>query len=236
VNTPITSKPEATTSGIAIAPLLAFAAGFTDTVGFLSLFGLFTAHVTGNFIVLGALLVQGQHGLIAKALALPVFILAVAAARLVEGVRSRQGKSGERLLLTIQIVFLFAFLAAGVAAFPVHDPDAPRAILAGLLGVAAMGVQNAASRIVFASLSPTTVMTGNVTQLTIDAIDLLTHRDSDAGATLVARMRKMAPPVIAFTVGAGTGGVSFVALGFWCLLVPIGAVAAVMAIRRKRPA
>jgi len=38
-------------------------------------------------------------------------------------------------------------------------------------GVPSSDLQNAASRTVFASFSPTTVMTGNVTQLIIDAVD-----------------------------------------------------------------
>jgi uncharacterized protein DUF1275 len=32
---------------------LSFVGGFVDVVGFIALFGLFTAHVTGNFIMLG---------------------------------------------------------------------------------------------------------------------------------------------------------------------------------------
>ena len=39
--------------------LLSLNAGFVDTAGFLALQGLFTAHVTGNFVTLGASLVLG---------------------------------------------------------------------------------------------------------------------------------------------------------------------------------
>src|SRR5689334_8131754 len=37
--------------------LLSFNGGFVDTAGFIGLQGLFTAHVTGNFVTLGASLV-----------------------------------------------------------------------------------------------------------------------------------------------------------------------------------
>jgi len=42
-----------------------------DTAGFLTLQALFTAHVTGNFVTLGASLALGTSGAIAKLLALP---------------------------------------------------------------------------------------------------------------------------------------------------------------------
>ena len=58
-----------------VAALLSFVAGYVDTVGFIALFGLFTAHVTGNFVLIGASFVAGTDGgVIAKLLALPVFL------------------------------------------------------------------------------------------------------------------------------------------------------------------
>jgi uncharacterized membrane protein YoaK (UPF0700 family) len=47
-----------------IAVLLSFTAGFVDTASFLGLEGLFTAHVTGNFVTLSATLVYGTHGVL----------------------------------------------------------------------------------------------------------------------------------------------------------------------------
>jgi uncharacterized membrane protein YoaK (UPF0700 family) len=61
--------------------LLTFNGGFVDTAGFLGLQGLFTTHVTGNFVTLAATLVMGTHGVIAKLLALPEFVIVVAFAR-----------------------------------------------------------------------------------------------------------------------------------------------------------
>jgi uncharacterized membrane protein YoaK (UPF0700 family) len=66
----------------AVPGLLSFNGGCVDTAGFLGLQGLFTAHVTGNFVTLGAALVFGTHGVIAKLAALPEFVVVVALARL----------------------------------------------------------------------------------------------------------------------------------------------------------
>ena len=46
--------------------LLSVNGGYVDTAGFLALHGLFTTHVTGNFVTLGAALVQGTSGAVAK--------------------------------------------------------------------------------------------------------------------------------------------------------------------------
>jgi len=103
---------------------------------------------------------------------------------------------------------------------PLVDGDAPSAIAAALAGVVAVSVQNAASRTVFASLSPTTVMTGNVTQLVIDAVDLAGGATVDASAAIRARMRRFWPPVVSFAGGAVAGAVGFSKFGFGALTLP----------------
>ncbi len=56
--------------------LLSAVAGTVDVIGFLSL-KLFSAHVTGNLVVMAALLVRGGPPNVNQILAVPVFILAV---------------------------------------------------------------------------------------------------------------------------------------------------------------
>jgi uncharacterized membrane protein YoaK (UPF0700 family) len=65
-----------------IAMVLTFNAGYADAAGFMALHGLFAAHVTGNFVTIGAALVFGTSGVVTKLLALPTFCVFVALARL----------------------------------------------------------------------------------------------------------------------------------------------------------
>jgi uncharacterized membrane protein YoaK (UPF0700 family) len=57
--------------------VLSIIAGSTDTIGFLGLNGLFTAHITGNLVFLVARLVAGEQAPISYFIAVPVFMVAV---------------------------------------------------------------------------------------------------------------------------------------------------------------
>ena len=217
---------DANADGLAPALLLSFVGGYVDTFSFVTLFGLFTAHVTGNFVLIGAALAgQGHASVLGKLLALPVFVLGVAATHAWQ--RSRD--SAVALVVT-QGIGLVAFMAAGLVLGPFADPGVPAAIGVGLVGVAAMAVQNAAARSTFATLSPSTVMTGNVTQVTMDLVDLLRY-DPRADATR-ARVARFWPPIVAFAVGAIAAGGLAGRLGFWALMLPILALLA-LAIRLR---
>jgi uncharacterized membrane protein YoaK (UPF0700 family) len=76
-----------------------------------------------------------------------------------------------RILLVAKIVFLLAFFAIAVALGPFLDSDAPAALVTGFTGIAAMAIQNAVQRVHFAHIPPTTLMTGNTTQVVLDAVD-----------------------------------------------------------------
>ncbi|MFD2274353.1 DUF1275 family protein [Undibacterium arcticum] len=78
-----------------------------------------------------------------------------------------------KLALLLQLLLLGGFMLFGVLAAPIDLDVTPFAMVAGLLGAAAMGAHSATSRLVLAHLAPTSMMTGNVTQVVIDAIDAL---------------------------------------------------------------
>jgi uncharacterized membrane protein YoaK (UPF0700 family) len=211
--------PSAMRAGI--PALLSFNGGFVDTAGFLGLQGLFTSHVTGNFVTLGATLVMGTHGVLAKILALPEFVIVVAVARLAGSTLQARGIPALRILLGAKVVFLLAFFVLAVSLGPFPNSDAPMALLTGFTGVAAMAVQNAVQRIHFARVPPTTIMTGNSTQAALDAVDLLRGAKDNDAATVRARLAATVGAIFWFAAGCAAAAALYAWLGFWCLIVPV---------------
>jgi uncharacterized membrane protein YoaK (UPF0700 family) len=218
-------------SGLIVSTLLAFTAGFVDTCGFILLFSLFTAHVTGNFLLIGASLAAPRPGILARLLAFPAFILVVAVTQYFLLRCKRSGRDPALPALIAEAAFLALFLGVGVWGSPVEDADSAITVTIGMLGVAAMAVQNAASTSVFAAYAPTTIMTGNVTRAVMDAVEVVLGPDA---APAKARLRKMLPPIFGFALGAIAGGLGSVRVGFWCLIAPLLAILSVAGFHRSR--
>jgi uncharacterized membrane protein YoaK (UPF0700 family) len=216
---------------LSIAALLSFNGGFVDTAGFLGLQGLFTAHVTGNFVTLGAALVFGTHGVIAKLLALPEFVIVVALTRVAGAALAARGWPELRILLGAKVVLLLAFFVLAVTLGPFADSDAPAALLTGFAGIAAMAVQNAVHRVHLGSIPPTTLMTGNTTQAVLDAVDLLRRSNPAQAANVRARLGRTLRGIFWFAAGCAVAAALYWAIGFWCLALPV-AVGAASAITR----
>jgi uncharacterized membrane protein YoaK (UPF0700 family) len=200
--------------------ILSVNAGYMDTAAFLALKGLFTAHVTGNFVTLGAALVTGTSGALAKLLALPVFCVVVIAVRLFTyGLRARSRPVASTLLATqLLLTILGALLATSFG--PFASADSYAALATGMTLVAAMAIQNAAHRVHFASAPPSTVMTGTTTQIMMDLGDLIHGLTPERAAATRERLRQMTLSVLAFATGCALGAVLYAFSGVWCFWIP----------------
>jgi uncharacterized membrane protein YoaK (UPF0700 family) len=202
--------------------VLSVAAGCTDVIGFLGLNGLFTAHITGNLVVLAAQIAGGVEGQIAKILSVPVFIgmvsLTVLLARGLESI----GLTSLRPLLLLHFLLLAGFLGLSVAAGPHLNPNATIAIFAAMLGVSAMAVQNALVQVSLKGAPATAVMTSNVTRFARDVGELLLGSDPAEVNQARNGVARTLPVIIGFAIGCGLGAACEVAFGMWSLALPTG--------------
>lgn len=172
---------------------LSFLAGYVDTLGFIALHGLFTAHVTGNFVLIGREAVTPGHDVLLKLLAFPAFMAGIVAVRALVRRQQRAGDDALRSSHLLQAALMMASAACGLAG--AGD------IATGLLCAAAMGAQNGYGKLLLAQLPASTVMTGNVTQLVIDALDR-------AGGTPRPALLSLASGVVGFAAGCVAGAVA----------------------------
>src|SRR6266853_2340493 len=121
-----------------LPPLLSVVAGMVDVIGFLSLGKLFTAHVTGNLVVIAALLVRGGPPNMAQILAVPMFIVAVAAVWLIAKASGRRGPALARPLLLVHFLLLTCVLIASVISAPAANPYGLRRLIVAMIAVCAM--------------------------------------------------------------------------------------------------
>lgn len=205
---------------ITIPLLLSFNAGYVDTAGFLALHGLFTAHVTGNFVTIGAALATGSSGILTKLLALPVFCAMVIAARLARYRLLAAGRPVLRTLLGLKLALLVLAAVVIIRYGPFAQGDAWPAMLGGLALVAGMAVQNAVQRVHLGSSPPTTLMTGTTTQIMLDLADLLHGVAGELQATIRKRLASMGMAVLTFAAGCALAALMFTVAGPWCFALP----------------
>jgi hypothetical protein len=99
--------------------ILSTTAGAVDAIGFLALGGLFTAHITGNLVVLTAYYVTGGFNQVAPLLSVPVFVAVLGALTLAVGTPC-DFRASRRTLLILQLAFLGGSL--GNCDWPLRRP------------------------------------------------------------------------------------------------------------------
>ena len=154
-------------------------------------------------------------------LSVPVSIVMVGLTRLLAGRLETIGLASPRPLL-FQFLLLAGFLILFNAAGPRIGSNAPNAILAGMLGISAMAVQNALVQISLKGAPSTAVMTSNVTRFALDVGEVLLGADAANVARAPNRAARTLPAILGFTAGCGLGAACEAEIGLFSLALPAG--------------
>jgi len=200
--------------------LLSIIAGMVDLTGFLTLGNLFTAHITGNLVVVGALVVRRGRINPPQILAIPVFILAVAAVWLLARASGRRGPRLLWLLLLVQFLLLACVLIFSVITKPSANPHSLMAAIAAMMAVSAMACQFALLRLALPVAPSTAVMTGNLTNAVLSLLDTMS-RSEPSKASDKARLKSSLHLLIGFFGGCVVASAAVTYLGDWAWSFPV---------------
>jgi uncharacterized membrane protein YoaK (UPF0700 family) len=208
----------------AACALLSFAGGFVEAALFIHLSGLFTGSVTGNLISIVS--EASTQRLSRSAVTFAFFLSAALCAAFASCMRSRGRKAGVLGIAAAELVLLVALALLGPRFGPqVGGDEERRAILLGSTAAAAMGAQNALTRLAFPPSSPqTTIMTGTIVSLAFVFVEALTVSPSRLAAQELAAATV---PLATFLGGAALASLTIKGGGLVVLLIPCGAVALV---------
>jgi uncharacterized membrane protein YoaK (UPF0700 family) len=195
--------------------LLTIIAGYCDTVTFVAADSIFSAHVTGNFIVFAYQIIKGSdlHAWV-KLLTFPVFILAV----IVGGRIALKSVNHYTILFWEGVILLLSGIATYVFGYLEIFSEWTLYTIA-MATVFAMGLQNAFGKLYAKeTYGPTTMMTGNVTQASLDLGNLLKNGLKDVD--LLSSFKKQLVTIIGFLVGCFLGAVAGKYFGLGTLVLP----------------
>lgn len=225
----INASPELLRFERRLPPLLSVIAGMVDVIGFLSL-GLFTAHITGNLVVIAALLVRGGTPNMAQVLSVPVFVIAVAAVWCVAKALKRPGPALARPLLMLQFLLLTCVLIFSVIYSPAINPHGWRSVVIAMIAISTMACQFALLRVSFPVAPSTAAMTGNLTNAALSLLDALS-RSQPLTPDADKHLRKTLKLVVGFFAGCIAGAVAVSWLGDWAWVLPVVLAGAAVALR-----
>jgi uncharacterized membrane protein YoaK (UPF0700 family) len=213
-----------------LPPLLSVIAGMVDFTGFFTLGHIFTAHVTGNIVLATVIAVDGGSFHCAQLLAIPVFMLALATVGLIARASRRHGPSLARLLLLVQFLVLAALLIFSVITKPSADPAGVRAGTAAMMAVSAMACQYALLRLAVPGAISTAVMTGNLANAVLSAMDLLSARHPMLPHDSTPLNRSL-HRLLGFVSGCVVAAAAVSVVGDWAWSLPTALAAVAIAVQ-----
>jgi uncharacterized membrane protein YoaK (UPF0700 family) len=213
-----------------LPPLLSVIAGMTDVTSYLTLGHVFTAHVTGNLVVLSALVVRGGTAGPAEILALPMFMLAVALVYVIARASHERGPRLAHLLLIVQLLLLAATSIVAVATRPSLAPNGMPAVIVAMIAVSAMACQYSLLRLAVPHAVSTAVMTGNLTNAVLSAMGML-YRGQPFIEDPSERLKASLPLLAGFVAGCVVAALAVSSIGDWTWALPLALSAVALAVR-----
>ena len=218
---------------------LVFTAGYCDTATFVHMDEIFSAHVTGNFVIFALALAKGveTHDYL-KIATFPVFVLAVIIGTLLYhlGQQKKETDNSHRLiwamsalLVICAIISSTCYLLRGTSDLGWLD------ILVTMLLVLAMGIQNSIHHFLPGPL--TTVMTGTVMNTTasfteIHLLRLEPMAQNKPVRSLFSPFRKM----VFFAFGCVLSAFFTLQVGLSSIVVPAVIMLGIMVLEKTSPA
>jgi uncharacterized membrane protein YoaK (UPF0700 family) len=192
-----------------VAVTLALVGGFVDAVGYITLLGVFIAHMSGDSAAMGAHFGQGKvmAGL-ARAAPIPLFVIGVAGGAIVIEELARRGvRSTAAVVLGLEACLLLAVMLLGDASLSHGVVVAQKgstfyALI--FLAATAMGLQTSALRRLAGKTVRTTFVTGMLTHLGEEAAKFALP--STRSSASPSRLRLLVLVWVCYAAGAIFGG------------------------------
>jgi uncharacterized membrane protein YoaK (UPF0700 family) len=194
--------------------VLSAVAGFCDTVTFVSADSIFSAHVTGNFIVFASQIILHNNvgGVWIKLITFPVFVIAV-----ITGGWLDEKKSGNPYFILLVESSVLLFTGIALTAQYVFNDFHPLYWVA-MLVVFAMGLQNAFGKLYAKeTYGPTTMMTGNTTEASLGLRSYMRKFDGVGSSSV---LKKQLYTLVGFLFGCLSGALISKWAGLFAIIIP----------------
>jgi len=205
--------------GVALV-LLSFAAGTMDAIAFLALGEVFTSAMSGNTILFGIALGQGNLAATSRSLAaFTGYVCGVAGA----AVTLREPERGIRRTIGLELLLLAVFAGWWIVRDGAEHPSHPYGLI--VVSAVAMGLQGATGRALRITGIPTIVVTSTLTAIVGGLAERALVRERPVVSPAA---RQQIATYLAYFVSAIVAGIAI--WSGWLVVLPFAPLAAVFAL------